>query len=780
MPFLSRRDDAYSLLAESLDDLDVSALKGKIIVIDPGHGGRFSGAVGKKDLKEADVNLGVALKLARLLLEGGTYVVLTRYSKGDLLPLGGKDVDTPVLKEDLQVRVDISNNIEPDLFISIHHNADAKTNRDVNNTKVFYKMSDEGPSLDAGRDIHRHLVQNLRITSPDNKVLPGNYFVLRNNKAPAILGESSYISNPKIEKKLKTQDAQLLEAQSYFLGILDYFARQVPRVLNLSPRDTTISDVRPTIEGFVTDGEGGAGIDPQTIVMTLDGERIAHIFDPQRGTVSYRHPDRLSNSLHTISLSARNLRGNSSNLASASFYVSLPPARIDLSVRPEMAPPESGIPLMIRAFVTDKDRIPVVDGTEVVFASTLGRFELDTLTTENGIARAYLFSYRPGDVQITASYGNIENHIIASFDSIGELLAIRVKDDLDNRPLKGARITVDSDMPSRSERPTFSNAEGYLIIEDFESGMHRVFVEKDGYVPQSLNINIDDGKSSFLKVELSPVSGGVLLGRKIVIDPAFGGEETGPTGFWGTRASDINLGVARFVAEYLRKAGAIDHLTRDGDKSATPLQRVQVASRASADLFISISYEAYGKENPARSSRTTRTGHYPQSTEGKSLAEAIQEEVVSALKTQDGGTYQDASYVVQQTSCPAVLITPSFFSDPQEEYILMEPSRLKKTAYAIYKGVLRHYDTPDSSTISGKVLDNLSRPLGDALVVLDDYLPLQTEKDGAFSFGYIEGASHKIRASRGGYKGAQVEVNVERGEQRHIEISLQPKGAEPG
>ena len=58
----------YDRLTEPLDRLDTQAIKGKRIVIDPGHGGVFRGAVGLDGLDEADVNLGVALYLICFLL----------------------------------------------------------------------------------------------------------------------------------------------------------------------------------------------------------------------------------------------------------------------------------------------------------------------------------------------------------------------------------------------------------------------------------------------------------------------------------------------------------------------------------------------------------------------------------------------------------------------------------------------------------------------------------------------------------------------------------------
>ena len=78
IPFITPPDPLYRELTESFADYDASVLVGRTIVIDPGHGGSFDGAVGKKKTREADVNLGVALELQRMLNNCGANVILTR------------------------------------------------------------------------------------------------------------------------------------------------------------------------------------------------------------------------------------------------------------------------------------------------------------------------------------------------------------------------------------------------------------------------------------------------------------------------------------------------------------------------------------------------------------------------------------------------------------------------------------------------------------------------------------------------------------------------------
>src|SRR5262249_25427870 len=153
--------------------VDTTAVRGRRIVLDPGHGGVFRGALGVHGLTEAEVNLGVALHLRGLLEARGAQVLMTRTDDRDFLTPADSS-----LRSDLAERVRIAGAFHPDLFVSVHHNADARGAHDVNSTQTYYKLGDEGPSLDAAQSVHRFLVRNLGIA--EQRILPGNYYVLRN------------------------------------------------------------------------------------------------------------------------------------------------------------------------------------------------------------------------------------------------------------------------------------------------------------------------------------------------------------------------------------------------------------------------------------------------------------------------------------------------------------------------------------------------------------------------------------------------------------------------
>ena len=113
---------------------------GKIVALDPGHGGIETGAVAPSELEEKNVNLRIALKLAALLSAGGYTPVLTRDSDRRVntagLDLNGNGVvDTD---DDLQARVDIANAAHADILVSMHN--DSSSVPFVHGTRVYYSL----------------------------------------------------------------------------------------------------------------------------------------------------------------------------------------------------------------------------------------------------------------------------------------------------------------------------------------------------------------------------------------------------------------------------------------------------------------------------------------------------------------------------------------------------------------------------------------------------------------------------------------------------------------
>lgn len=179
-------------------------LKGKVIVVDPGHGGEDNGATGASfGTLEKVMNLQVAHLLRNKLEAAGATVILTRSDDRKL---------------SLQERVNIAVNNKADLFVSIHHNSHP-TSSLINGTIVFYYH--EGESRKLASLVQTELVKATNYTDLNARF--GNYHVLRENPVVSILAEIAFLSNYEDERRLRTSEHQELAAEGIYRGIVRYF-----------------------------------------------------------------------------------------------------------------------------------------------------------------------------------------------------------------------------------------------------------------------------------------------------------------------------------------------------------------------------------------------------------------------------------------------------------------------------------------------------------------------------------------------------------------------------
>lgn len=186
-----------------------NSLKGKVIVVDPGHGGSDTGAIGPSHVAEKNVTLAIARDLRKLLYDEGAKVILTRTSDQDVAYNGTTDID------ELQARVTMANQADADLFISIH--ADAFAGYANGTATYFYPGSDDS----LARFVQGSMVGQLKLH--DRGVQANDYYVLKHTTMPAILAEVAFISNPKEEKLLSNSSFDKKVAVGIYNGIKKYF-----------------------------------------------------------------------------------------------------------------------------------------------------------------------------------------------------------------------------------------------------------------------------------------------------------------------------------------------------------------------------------------------------------------------------------------------------------------------------------------------------------------------------------------------------------------------------
>jgi len=190
-------------------------LAGRLIVIDPGHGGKDTGARSGTGTYEKDITLEVSKRLAVMLGQAGAAVIMTRECDIWLA-----DPDAPHKKRsDLLKRVDLANKNNADVFLSIHVNSFVH-DRGQRGAQAFSQPgSGEGKVL--SQSIQNELIRVLRNTRRQPKQI--DYFI-RHCKSPAAIVEIGFLSNPAEEKLLLDSAYQSKVAFAIFSGLVRYFA----------------------------------------------------------------------------------------------------------------------------------------------------------------------------------------------------------------------------------------------------------------------------------------------------------------------------------------------------------------------------------------------------------------------------------------------------------------------------------------------------------------------------------------------------------------------------
>ncbi|QGQ47378.1 SH3 domain-containing protein [Metabacillus sediminilitoris] len=177
-------------------------VKGKTIVIDPGHGGQDSGAVGSRGTLEKNLTLTTAKLVYNKLKSAGANVSLTRSN------------DTYI---SLNSRVSTSHYRNAEAFISIHY--DSTADRSANGTTTYYYNTlKDGPLAST---MNTEVVKQTKLKNRRKKF--GNFHVLRENKKPAVLLELGFLSNRTEEITINTSSYQERVSQGIFNGLTQYF-----------------------------------------------------------------------------------------------------------------------------------------------------------------------------------------------------------------------------------------------------------------------------------------------------------------------------------------------------------------------------------------------------------------------------------------------------------------------------------------------------------------------------------------------------------------------------
>ena len=188
------------------------------IVLDAGHGGIDSGAIGiRTGAKESEINLEIVKKLEKKLLSAGINVLLTRNSQAGLYGV----VSSSLKRKDMEKRRDIINDFKPNLIISVHLNKYSVSSR--RGAQVFYKENDEVSKILA--NCVQKNFNSMKESIREFSILTGDYYILNCTKYPGIIAECGFLSNPEEEALLITDKYQDELANNIFKGIIEFMSK---------------------------------------------------------------------------------------------------------------------------------------------------------------------------------------------------------------------------------------------------------------------------------------------------------------------------------------------------------------------------------------------------------------------------------------------------------------------------------------------------------------------------------------------------------------------------
>lgn len=204
---------------ETITESEEKVSNGKVVVIDPGHGGADPGKVGVNGSLEKDINLAIAKVLKQELERGGYKVVLTR-DKDIVLSEGSKFSKVGDLNARCKTINDTYASNNECVMISIHQNS--FTSPTVHGTQCFYYAQSEN-SKKLAEILQNNFNEKIN-THKAKKSKPNNsYYMLINSDCPGIIIECGFLSNSEEESNLTNPDYQKELSNIIRVGVDAYF-----------------------------------------------------------------------------------------------------------------------------------------------------------------------------------------------------------------------------------------------------------------------------------------------------------------------------------------------------------------------------------------------------------------------------------------------------------------------------------------------------------------------------------------------------------------------------
>ncbi len=182
-----------------------------VVVIDPGHGGDDTGAVGIGGLREEDVVLATGLQVRDILASHGVQVYITRTTATQVTP-GHRTVT-------LHARVALAEEVHADAYVSIHCNAIDMSHPEVNGVEVYYYF----PHSEAlAEDVDRAYIKDTGGEIDNRGLFTARFFVIDRTTMPSILIETGFVTGAHDAPLLRDPTFETRMAEGIAQGILKY------------------------------------------------------------------------------------------------------------------------------------------------------------------------------------------------------------------------------------------------------------------------------------------------------------------------------------------------------------------------------------------------------------------------------------------------------------------------------------------------------------------------------------------------------------------------------
>ncbi len=197
------------------------------------------------------------------------------------------------------------------------------------------------------------------------------------------------------------------------------------------------------------------------------------------------------------------------------------------------------------------------------------------------------------------------------------------------------------------------------------------------------HVLVEEGGSRLVVVVDEPPTQPPRGGHVVAIDPGHGGKDPGAIGATGLVEKDVVLDVGLRLRDVLRRQSVRTVMTREADVFVDLADRVPIALRAGATVFVSIHANA-STRGLIRGVET-----YYLKPNSLQLATWIQEEMGRSLGIPDRGIRTANFKVLRDSPIPAVLVEVGYLTNLEDEALLRTPAFRQKVAEAIARGVVR-------------------------------------------------------------------------------------------